>query len=164
MPEKWTGDLVGKMHVNHVTLAELGKELADKNIRFSDQAAQELKICIDALMEILDLTQQAMETGDTDIAKKVEPLEEVIDVLTTKCKHRHVQRVQEGSCTLELGFVFNDCLNNIERAADHCSNIAVAVLEAENASVHAHGYLRSIKELNDRYDTLLAEYSEKYII
>ena len=147
-----------------VNLAELGKELEDKNIHFSDNAAQELKTCIDALLEILDLTQQAMETGDTEIAKKVEPLEEVIDVLTTKCKHRHVQRVQEGSCTLELGFVFNDCLNNIERAADHCSNIAVAVLEAENASVHAHGYLRSIKELNDRYDTLLAEYSEKYMI
>ena len=147
-----------------VNLAELGKELADKKISFSDNAAQELTTCIDAVLEILDLTQQAMETGDTEIAKKVEPLEEVIDVLTTKSKHRHVQRVQEGNCTLELGFVFNDCLNNIERAADHCSNIAVAVLEAENASVHAHGYLRSIKELNDRYDTLLAEYSEKYMI
>lgn len=148
-----------------VNLAELAKELADKNIHFSDQAVQELNICIDATLEILDLTQAAMEQNDPEIAKKVEPLEEIIDVLTKESKTHHIQRVQAGNCTLELGFIFNDCLNNIERVADHCSNIAVAVLEAADSHVHAHGYLRSVKKAdNEEYHSMLSEYSDKYHI
>jgi phosphate:Na+ symporter len=95
----------------------------------------------------------------------VEPLEETIDLLTKKSKSNHIQRVQEGYCTLELGFIFNDCLHNLERVADHCSNIAVAVLESTKSSVHAHGYLRSIKESGDnQYQILLAGYTSKYNI
>ena len=146
-----------------VNLADLGKELAEKKIQFSEQGQKELQTCVDAVTEILDLTQKAMENSDPDVAKLIEPLEETIDMLTKESKRYHIQRVQEGNCTLELGFIFNDCLHNIERVADHCSNIAVAVLESANDTVHAHGYLRSIKESGDnQYQLLLAGYSAKY--
>ena len=148
-----------------MNLAELGKELHDKKIQFSDQAQEELKICIAATLEILDLTQRAMENDDVDLAKMVEPLEDAIDVLNKTCKANHIRRVQEGNCTLELGFIFNDFLQNMERVADHCSNLAVAVLEAHNSSVHGHDYLRSIKESTDnQYQILLAGYASKYHI
>ena len=148
-----------------VNLADLGKELAEKKISFSEQAKQELNTCINAVLEILDMTQKSLQENDPEIAKTIEPLEDIIDVLTKQSKNNHIQRVQAGNCTLELGFVFNDCLHNIERVADHCSNIAVAVLESANASVHAHGYLRTIKEDGDnQYQALLAEYAEKYSI
>ena len=146
-----------------VNLADLGKELAEKKIQFSERGQKELQTCVDAVIEILDLTQKAMENNDPDVAKLVEPLEDTIDLLTKESKRHHIQRVQEGNCTLELGFIFNDCLHNIERVADHCSNIAVAVLESANATVHAHGYLRSIKESGDnQYQLLVAGYSSKY--
>ena len=146
-----------------VNLAELGKELEEKNIRFSEQGQKELQTCVDAVTEILELTQKAMENNDPDVAKLVEPLEDTIDMLTKECKRHHIQRLQEGSCTLELGFIFNDCMNNIERVADHCSNLAVAVLESADASVQAHGYLRAIKESGDNpYQILMAGYSAKY--
>ncbi|MBR3978820.1 MAG: Na/Pi cotransporter family protein [Oscillospiraceae bacterium] len=148
-----------------VNLADLGKELAEKNIRFSAPAQKELQTCIDAVLEILDMTQQALQNNDLEMAKMVEPLEETIDILTKKCKSNHIQRVQTGSCTLELGFIFNDCLSNIERVADHCSNIAISVLEAADSAVHAHGYLRSIKETdNNQYHLLVAGYTAKYNI
>ena len=148
-----------------VNLAELGKELSDKKIQFSPQAQQELKTCIAATLEILDMAQKAMETNDLDLAKMVEPLEEAIDLLTKNCKSNHIRRVQEGNCTLELGFIFNDCLHNIERVADHCSNLAVTVLESNVSVLHGHDYLRAIKESGDnQYQILLAGYTSKYHI
>ena len=148
-----------------VNLSELAQELSEKKIRFSEAAEKELKVCIDAMLEILELTNKAVMDIDIDAVKRVEPLEEVIDVLTRNVKNNHIRRVQSGNCTLELGFIFNDCLNNIERVADHCSNIAVAVLEAEDSHVHAHGYLRNIKkDAGEEYRTLTHEYSDKYYI
>ena len=148
-----------------VNLADLGKELAEKKIRFSDQAQQELKTCIDALLEIMDLTQRAMETDDLNVARMVEPLEETIDRLVKKCTNRHIQRVQGGNCTLELGFIFNDSLHNMERVADHCSNLAISVLENAISTVHGHDYLRSLRESgDDQYQVLIAGYTAKYSI
>ena len=148
-----------------VNLAELSKELKEKGIKFSIYAQQELKTCVDAVTEILDLTQKAMQNNDTDIAKMVEPLEDAIDVLVKKCKSHHIQRVQDGNCTLELGFIFNDCLQNIERVADHCSNLAMTVLETLDSNLHGHDYLRTIKETADnQYQILVAGYISKYNI
>ena len=148
-----------------VNLADVGKELAEKNIQFSAQAMDELKTCLTAVLEILDITQRALQENNPELAKTIEPLEEIIDLLTKRSKANHIQRVQAGNCTLELGFVFNDCLHNMERVADHCSNIAVAVLESANASVHAHGYLRTLKEDHDnQFETLLMSYAYKYNI
>ena len=146
-----------------VNLAELAKELSDKKIKFSEQAEKELKICMEATMEILGLTRKALQEDDFEAARMVEPLEEVIDVLTRELKQRHIQRVQAGNCTLELGFVFNDCLNNFERVADHCSNIAVAVLESADSHLLSHTYLRSIKQPDhEDYRTMLTHYAGKY--
>ena len=148
-----------------VNLADLGKELNEKKIQFSEQGQKELRICINAVQEILDMTQKALQENDVELAKMVEPLEETIDLLTKQSKSNHIRRVQTNMCTLELGFIFNDCLHNLERVADHCSNIAVAVLESANSSVHAHGYLRTLKEeSNSQYQVLLAGYNAKYHI
>ncbi len=129
-----------------VNLAELAQELAGKQVRFSEQAMKELRVCIDAVMEISGLAKSALVENDPQKARMVEPLEEVIDALTKELKMRHIQRVQAGQCTLELGFVFNDCLNNLERVADHCSNIAIAVLEGADTQLQSHDYLRTLKQ------------------
>ena len=147
-----------------VNLAELSKELSDKNIRFSEQAEQDLKLCIDAACEIMELTKKAMRENDMATAKMVEPLEDVIDLLVKKIKRQHVYRVQTGNCTLELGFVFNECLSNFERMADHCSNIAVAVLESGDSNVHAHRYLHTIKTSDETYHKLFADYADRFEI
>ncbi|MBQ1242266.1 MAG: Na/Pi cotransporter family protein [Oscillospiraceae bacterium] len=146
-----------------VNIAELAEELSRKRVSFSEQAAAELRICIDAVTEITKLTQEALESDNVEKARMVEPLEDVIDALTQELKVRHIQRVQEGRCTLELGFIFNDCINNFERVADHCSNIAVAILEGTDASVQSHAYLHSLKE-NDRdeYRERFNEWAKKY--
>lgn len=147
-----------------VNLAELSKELADKNIKFSQQAVNELKTCMQAVCEILDLTAKAANENDIETAKMVEPLEDVIDVLTRKTKAQHIKRVQRGNCTLELGFVFNEALGNFERVADHCSNIAVSVLEFEDSHVQAHSYLHTIKNADEDYQKLLVGYAGRFNI
>jgi len=146
-----------------VNLAELAKELADKRIRFSQEGGRDLGVCADAVLEILALTGRALQENDIETAKAVEPLEEVIDVLTTELKGRHIRRVQAGNCTLELGFVYNDCINNFERVADHCSNIAVAVLEAADSHLQSHSYLRTLKQTDpEDYRGVLTRYADKY--
>ena len=146
-------------------IAELAQELAEKKIRFSEQAERELEVCVNAVTEILELTNKAVQNDDLKAVTMVEALEEVIDVLTRKVKNNHIRRVQSGNCTLELGFIFNDCLNNIERVADHCSNIGVAVLEAFDPHVHAHGYLKTLKENAGKdFQTLMNDYTIKYAI
>ena len=146
-----------------VNLAELAQEMEQKHVSFSEQAAMEMQICIYAVQEIAELTQEAMAMNDLATARKVEPLEEVIDALTEELKMRHIQRVQNDCCTLELGFIFNDCINNFERVADHCSNIAVAILEASDTKVLAHDYLRTVKQNNfEEYRSWLQHYDKKY--
>ena len=146
-----------------VNLSELAQELSEKGISFSEQAIEELKICADAVREILDITQSAMRDNDPHQAGMVEPLEEVIDALTDKMKERHIARLQAGKCTLELGFILNDCIHNFERTADHCSNLAVAVLEAADSQMQSHRYLRTFKQMNrEEYGARLAAQVHKY--
>ena len=146
-----------------VNLAELAQELAGKNIAFSAGAQEELRVCIDAVQEISQLTQQAMLEDDLTCARMVEPLEEVIDDLTQQLKTNHIQRLQAGQCTLELGFIYNDCINNFERVADHCSNLAVAVLEAADSHLLPHDYLNDLSHGDhDEYRRQVADYHRKY--
>jgi phosphate:Na+ symporter len=146
-----------------VNIAELAKELFEKKKSFSEQAQKELGICTDSIHEILDLTGRALLDNDSDTAKRVEPLEQVIDALTKELKVRHIQRVQAGLCTLELGFIYNDCVNNFERVADHCSNIAVAVIEASDTHLQSHDYLRNLKNADhEDYRNQLTAYADKY--
>ena len=145
-----------------VNLAELAQELAQKSSSFSPQAHKELHICMDAVAEIACMTQQVLTEDDLVQARLVEPLEEVIDMLTRDLKTRHIQRLQAGHCTLELGFVFNDCINNFERVADHCSNLAIAVLEETGTQLQPHDYMMSIKSGDSDYRKHFDECLEKY--
>ena len=145
-----------------VNLAELAQELAQKSSAFSPQAHKELHICMDAVEEIACMTQQVLTEDDLVQARLVEPLEEVIDMLTRDLKTRHIQRLQAGQCTLELGFVFNDCINNFERVADHCSNLAIAVLEETGTQLQPHDYMMSIKSGDSDYRKHFDECLEKY--
>ncbi len=147
-----------------VNLAELAQEMHQKRINFSAQAEREVRICSGAVCEIAALARAALAENNLALARKVEPLEEVIDALTEEMKVRHIKRLQAGACTLELGFIFNDCINNFERVADHCSNIAVAVLEAADGNVLAHDYLRAVKQSNqEEYRNLLKHYENLYL-
>ena len=145
-----------------VNLAELAQELAQKASSFSPQAHRELHICMDAVEEIASMTQRVLTEDDPAQARLVEPLEEVIDMLTRDLKTRHIQRLQAGHCTLELGFVFNDCINNFERVADHCSNLAIAVLEETGTQLQPHDYMMSIKSGDSDYRKHFDECLEKY--
>ena len=146
-----------------VNLAELAQELDAKKITFSPKAREELQSCIDAVREIAQLTQKALLEGDLQQARTVEPLEQVIDALTRELKAGHIQRVQAGQCTLELGFIYNDCINNFERVADHCSNIAVAVLESADSQLLPHDYHQSLSSgTHEEYRRQLAFYHKKY--
>ncbi len=147
-----------------VNLADLAQEMKRKHIGFSVQAEREIRICSSAICEIAALARTALGENNLALARKVEPLEEVVDALTEEMKIRHIQRVQAGACTLELGFIFNDCINNFERVADHCSNIAVAVLEGADSSVHAHDYVRTLKQNDEEeYRSWLKHYENLYV-
>lgn len=111
-------------------------------MKFTEDAEKELKVLFLAVGEILDMAVDAYNRGDVALARKVEPLEEVIDDLIDELKLRHIHRLREGRCTVETGFVFGDLLTNLERVADHCSNLAVCVIELSEGAYNAHEYIR----------------------
>lgn len=146
-----------------VNLADLALEMNTKGLTFSPQATEEINVCADAVREIVNLAYEAVCGDDMKIAQQVEPLEETIDSITEELKLRHINRLQSGQCTLELGFIFNDCVNNFERVADHCSNLAVSVLELGDAKLESHAYLRSVKQGDGAfYRQMLQKYQEEY--
>jgi len=147
-----------------VNLAETAKEIYQKKIQFTPSAEKEIKVAKAALYEILDLTLDSFTTRNLQAAKNIEPLEQVIDKLKTQMKAGHIKRLKEGDCTMESGFIFSDFLTNIERTADHCSNIAVCLLEIENDSFKTHEYLKRVKsndnnDFQSRYDLYDKKYS-----
>ena len=141
-----------------VEISKTSEELNQKKLSFSEEAQKEISIAENALREIVDLTFTAFETGDTVLARKVEPLEQVIDKITAEMRSNHIIRLQAGTCTIELGFILNDLINCFERISDHCSNIAVAMIEVAEGEFETHKYLNAVKGGND--DTLRAEYEE----
>lgn len=149
-----------------VNIAELAEELHNKGIRFSDNAKKEIKICIGAMEEILDLVVKALQNRDVDAASRVEPLEDIIDIMTEKMKANHVRRLQTGRCTLDIGFVFNDCINNFERVADHCSNVALIILENQtDIDLATHSYAANMKiDKAEEYQLLADGYRARYLI
>lgn len=128
-----------------VNILESAREMHQKEIAFSPQCTDELSIVMDALTEILDLSVHSFETNDIALAKHIEPLEQVIDDLKDVLRDRHIHRLQEGLCTIELGFVFTDLLTNFERVSDHCSNIAVCLIQINDAAFDIHDYLNNLK-------------------
>lgn len=146
-----------------VNLLGVAREIADKGISFSPQAKEELKVLGAALAEIITITITAFEENNLNLAKDVEPLEQVVDQLTTQIKSNHIERLQTGDCTIEMGFVLSDLLNNFERVSDHCSNIAVAMIEVAQNSFATHKYLKAVKDSdNADFSERFREYEIKY--
>lgn len=147
-----------------VNLLKTAQEIHEKQLVFSESATEDLEVLQQALREILDLTVNAFARDDVAGAKRVEPLEQVIDRLINKVKNKHIERLQRGTCTIEMGFVLSDLLNNVERVSDHCSNIAVAMIEVDNNSFYTHEYLEGIKTEDEDFKLKYREYKEKYAL
>ena len=148
-----------------MNITEAAREIHEKKIKFSGDAQRELAVLSGALREILQLSVDAFISEDVDMAYRVEPLEERIDILCDEMKLNHVDRLQEGVCSLNQGFVFNDLITNYERVADHCSNIAIAIIELQDEQYDAHGYIINLKELHSHnFDELYEEFTKKYEI
>ncbi len=148
-----------------VNLAEAAQEIKEKNIKFSDEAMYEIHTITDAVGEILSLAIQALVNEDNETAKLVEPLEQIIDKLKHRIKSNHIRRLRDGNCTVEMGFVLSDLLTNCERVSDHCSNIAVCLLETANNSFETHEYLNHVKnEGENDFFRIYEDYKKKYTI
>ena len=145
-----------------VNLLKVAQEMYDKKISFSDEAKRELAVLRDATVDILNLTVKSYLDNDIALASKVEPLEQVIDRLTSQIRSNHISRLQSGDCTIEMGFILSDTLTNFERISDHCSNIAVAVTELYKGSFDTHRYLNSIKSGSDEFAKIFDEYDTQY--
>ena len=128
-----------------LNLQESSQELHEKELRFSDDAKAELDVLISALEEIMDEAFGSFASGDLARARSVEPLEETIDQLIEEIRMRHIHRLQTGDCTIQLGFILSDLLTNLERVSDHCSNIAISVIEESDSDMDPHAYLQDLK-------------------
>lgn len=148
-----------------VNIVSTAREISKKNIQFSKDAEKEINVMFDAICEILKITVNALCTDDRELAKRVEPLEQTIDNLKRIIKDNHINRLRDGLCTIEFGFVLSDIITNCERVADHCSNIAVSILEQKHNSLETHEYLNQVKnEGRNKFFELYNEYSNKYVI
>lgn len=147
-----------------VNIMGSAKELFDKGENFSEKAVEELGIATKAINEIMDISFKVFEDEDTRLADSVEPLEEVIDNLQVELKKRHIKRLRGGKCTIELGFAFSDIMANYERVADHCSNIAVCIIEVKADEFDTHEYLDHVKADNPEFDEMYKKYKKKYVL
>lgn len=144
-------------------ICDSARELQQKNMQFSPKAETELDILSSAVRESVDISFDAFKSNNKNEADKVEPLEELIETLAVELKARHIRRLREGKCTIELGFAHSDILNNLERVADHCSNIAVDVIQSDQLEFDAHEYLDGIKNKdNQQFARDYKAYKEKY--
>ncbi|MBP3409456.1 MAG: Na/Pi cotransporter family protein, partial [Clostridia bacterium] len=147
-----------------VNIMESAQELHEKKISFSDEAKVELGTLTRAIREILANTLTALHKEDLTLAGKVEPLEQVIDALNKTIRGRHIERLTRGNCTIELGFILNDILTNLERVSDHCSNLAVAIIEIANNSFDVHEYLSTVKAGQGEYRENFEEFMRRYAL
>ncbi len=146
-------------------ISKVARELSGKGIAFSAEAMYDLSVVEAADEEIVDITVSAFEDDNLELAKQVEPLRQVVRMLCGELKTRHIARMQKGKCDMEHGFAFNDMINNLDRIAAHCSNVAVAMIELEAADFATHKYLQTVRELKDStYQRYLADYEQKYVL
>ncbi len=148
-----------------VNISQAAAEIHEKKLAFSPSAQKELAVISAAMLEILDLAISAFREDDIEKAYMVEPLEERVDILCDEIKIRHVDRLQQGECSLNQGFIFNDLLTDYERVADHCSNIAIAMIQLRSDCYDTHNYVINLKELHSHdFDRHYEEYCQKYQI
>ena len=145
-----------------LNLTGSAKELHEKGLSFTDEAKAELTVLMNAIREILDITDRAYADNDASLAAQIEPLEQVIDDLIAKIRSNHIRRLRHGECSTEMGFVLSDALTNFERVSDHCSNVAVAIIETEHNAYDIHNYLYGIKHGNEDFVQSFEMYSDKY--
>ena len=144
-------------------LMDASREIYNKKIKFSQSAQNEIKNMSDAILEILNITVMAVKNNNRDYAIKIEPLEQVIDKLKYRMKDNHISRLQQGDCTIELGFVYSDIITNLERISDHCSNIGASVLQKDEIGLETHDYMSHVKkEGANNFISQYNDYKEKY--
>ena len=158
------GDLE-RISDHSVNLVDSAEEIKDKSLVFSEEAKAELDVLYAAVTEIVTITEQALVAADLDLAARIEPLEQVIDDLRDTVKINHIHRLKNSECTVEHGFVLSDILTNLERVADHCSNIGGCLVEmAKNDTLDLHDYTHRVHLGGLEYKTLFGEYKEKYAL
>ncbi len=146
-----------------VNILEVAEEMRDKQITFSGKAKKELSVLCAAVREIVDMAVKVCEKESLELAADIEPLEEVIDAMHDKLRLRHTKRLQDGECTVELGFVYSDLLIDLERIADHCSNIGGCEIEMEEGLSDVHQYLKGVRDKNnEKFEDKCREYKQKY--
>lgn len=148
-----------------VNIMEASKEMYEKNLQFSPQAKAELTVYIEAMREIVSTTIDVFKNSDARKALNVEPLEEVIDSINGELRARHIERLKQGLCTIELGFVLSDIVTNFERVSDHCSNLAICIIQVRNNEFDAHEYLLQLKrEDNEEFNNMYKAAKKKYAL
>ncbi len=145
------------------SILKAAEEMKEKAIKFTEPAQKELSILRDAVKEIVGLACKAFAEGDVEAAMKVEPLEQVVDRIKEQLRRRHIERLQQGSCTIEAGFVWSDLLTDLGRVSDHCSNIAGGVIDLQQHTMNIHEAQRTMKSESEEYRTLYREYQAKYL-
>ena len=153
-----------RMSDHAVNIKDVAKELYEKKLSFSPEAKREVAVLTKAIEEIMDITEMAFIENDVALATQVEPLEQVVDKLIAKIKDNHIARLRRGECTIEMGFILNDLLNSYSRISDHCSNIAVAVIEVEHDSFDTHQYLNDVKYGSNDFAAAYEDFSKKYVL
>ena len=148
-------------------IAKAGREISQKNIQFSQQAMEELAVLEAAVMDVIRGTVDSFQKQDLHQAMKVEPQEQVVDALVKEVKSRHVRRLRDGLCTVEYGFVLEDLLTGYERSADHCSNVAIEMLQVSEGKLEAHEYLNALKggqlQESAQFSERFRKYRAKYV-
>ena len=158
------GDLE-RISDHSVNLVDSAEEIKDKELVFSEEAEAELDVLFAAVSEIVTITEQALTTSDLELAARIEPLEQVIDDLRDDIKINHIHRLKKSECTVEHGFVLSDILTNLERVADHCSNIGGCLIEmAKNDTLDLHDYIHRVHLGGLEYNALFGEYKAKYAL
>ncbi len=147
-----------------INILRSAQEIRDKELKFTEAAQAELATIISAVDEIITLTLDAFVRNDAQAATLIEPLEQVVDGLKKQLRANHIVRLQKSECSIECGFVWSDILTNLERVSDHCSNIAVCIIEMSHESMDTHEYLTKIKAGDPDFDRLFSQYTEKYAV
>lgn len=160
---KVIGDLE-RISDHSINILESAEELREKKIQFTEEAKKELAVLCSAVSEIMTLSCTAFVENDLELSRNIEPLEQVIDDLKEEMRNAHVLRLKNGVCSIETGFVWLDLLTSLERAADHCSNIAICIVDAAKNNMNLHRSLSVMKKESPYYQKQYAYYSEKYAL
>ena len=148
-----------------VNIKQAAEEMKEKNLSFSNKASAELDVFTEAVKDIVNTSFLVFQEEDAVLAKKIEPLEEVIDYLNVELKKRHIRRLRKGKCTIEMGFILSDITTSYERVADHCSNIAVSLLEINEDEFDTHEYLETLKTTeNDEFKEDVERFEKRYVL